>query len=105
MTDANDAGSPLDRVFAMEVDWHLQLLVEDANDFAISEAYEPGGQLHIAFAADTREQVDAFHEAALADETFLIHAGRERSVAATKTYTGQMLHFYMLAEALGHSGP
>ncbi len=38
--------------------------------------------------------------AGLVDETLLIHAGRERSVAATKTYTGQMLHFYMLAEAL-----
>jgi glutamine---fructose-6-phosphate transaminase (isomerizing) len=39
--------------------------------------------------------------AGLVDETLLIHAGRERSVAATKTYTGQMLHFYMLADALG----
>lgn len=39
--------------------------------------------------------------AGLADEVFLIHAGREKSVAATKTYTGQLLHFYMLAEALG----
>ncbi len=39
--------------------------------------------------------------ARLADETLLIHAGRERSVAATKTYTGQMLHFYMLASAIG----
>ena len=38
--------------------------------------------------------------ARLADETLLIHAGRERSVAATKTYTGQMLHFYMLANEL-----
>ena len=38
--------------------------------------------------------------AKIADETLLIHAGRERSVAATKTYTGQMLHFYMLANAL-----
>ncbi len=36
----------------------------------------------------------------LADEALLIHAGRERSVAATKTYTGQMLHFYMLANEL-----
>ena len=36
----------------------------------------------------------------IADETLLIHAGREKSVAATKTYTGQMLHFYMLAAAL-----
>jgi glutamine---fructose-6-phosphate transaminase (isomerizing) len=39
--------------------------------------------------------------AKLADETLLIHAGREKSVAATKTYTGQMLHFYMLAGAIG----
>lgn len=38
--------------------------------------------------------------ASITDETLLIHAGRERSVAATKTYTGQMLHFYMLASAL-----
>jgi glucosamine--fructose-6-phosphate aminotransferase (isomerizing) len=39
--------------------------------------------------------------ARIADDTLLIHAGRERSVAATKTYTGQMLHFYMLASAVG----
>ena len=38
--------------------------------------------------------------AKIADETLLIHAGREKSVAATKTYTGQMLHFYMLASQL-----
>lgn len=38
--------------------------------------------------------------ARLVDETLLIHAGREKSVAATKTYTGQMLHFYMLANEL-----
>ncbi len=39
--------------------------------------------------------------AQLTDETFLIRAGRERSVAATKTYTGQLLMFHLLAEALG----
>src|SRR5687768_1666334 len=39
--------------------------------------------------------------AKLADETLLIHAGREKSVAATKTYTGQMLHFYLLASVIG----
>jgi glucosamine--fructose-6-phosphate aminotransferase (isomerizing) len=38
--------------------------------------------------------------AAITDETLLIHAGREKSVAATKTYTGQMLHFYLLASIL-----
>ncbi|HKG23109.1 MAG TPA: SIS domain-containing protein [Blastocatellia bacterium] len=35
-----------------------------------------------------------------ADETFLIHAGRERSVAATKTYTGQLMIFHLLASAM-----
>jgi glutamine---fructose-6-phosphate transaminase (isomerizing) len=38
--------------------------------------------------------------ASIADETFLIHAGRERSVAATKTYTGQLMIFHLLASAL-----
>ncbi|PYV45541.1 MAG: glutamine--fructose-6-phosphate aminotransferase [Acidobacteria bacterium] len=36
----------------------------------------------------------------LVDEVFLIRAGKERSVAATKTYTGQLLMFYLLAAAL-----
>ncbi len=38
--------------------------------------------------------------AKIADECLLIHAGREKSVAATKTYTGQMIHFYLLASIL-----
>ncbi len=40
----------------------------------------------------------------LVDETLLMHGGRERSVAATKTFTGQMMLFYMLAKELGHAG-
>jgi catechol 2,3-dioxygenase-like lactoylglutathione lyase family enzyme len=36
------------------------------DDFAISDRYPPSGVSHIAFAADTPEQVDAFHAAALA---------------------------------------
>jgi glucosamine--fructose-6-phosphate aminotransferase (isomerizing) len=36
----------------------------------------------------------------IVDEVFVTQAGRERSVAATKTYTSQMLLFYMLASAL-----
>jgi len=36
----------------------------------------------------------------LVDQTLLTHGGRERSVAATKTFTGQMLLFYMLAAEL-----
>jgi glucosamine--fructose-6-phosphate aminotransferase (isomerizing) len=36
----------------------------------------------------------------VADETLFIHAGREHSVAATKTYTGQLMIFHLLASAL-----
>src|SRR5258707_352303 len=39
------------------------------------------------------------------DETLLMHGGRERSVAATKTFSGQMLLFYLLAEALAETKP
>ena len=39
--------------------------------------------------------------ARLAEHPFLVHGGREQSVAATKTYTGQLLLLYMLAHALG----
>lgn len=39
--------------------------------------------------------------ARLAQHALLVHAGRETSVAATKTYTGQLLAFYLLAHALG----
>ena len=37
----------------------------------------------------------------IVEEVFLVRAGRERSVAATKTYTGQILMLYLLAYALG----
>src|ERR1700681_3583378 len=39
--------------------------------------------------------------AKLADEVFLVRAEKEMSVAATKTYTGQVLMLYLLAHALG----
>ncbi len=40
----------------------------------------------------------------LVDETLLMHGGKERSVAATKTFTGQMMLFCMLAAALAKDG-
>jgi catechol 2,3-dioxygenase-like lactoylglutathione lyase family enzyme len=39
---------------------------EGADDFAISPEYPAGGRLHIAFSAESRSAVDAFHAAALA---------------------------------------
>jgi glucosamine--fructose-6-phosphate aminotransferase (isomerizing) len=41
--------------------------------------------------------------ARLATHTFLVRAGKEQSVAATKTYTGQLLCLYCIAYALGAS--
>lgn len=35
------------------------------------------------------------------DDVFLVRAGKQRSVAATKTYTGQLMVLYLLASALG----
>jgi catechol 2,3-dioxygenase-like lactoylglutathione lyase family enzyme len=40
--------------------------LEEADDFAISPEYGTGASVHVAFAADRREQVDAFYAAALA---------------------------------------
>jgi catechol 2,3-dioxygenase-like lactoylglutathione lyase family enzyme len=40
--------------------------LDEAADFAISTAYGTGSPIHVAFAADRREQVDAFYAAALA---------------------------------------
>lgn len=39
--------------------------------------------------------------AGLVDEAFFVRAGTQRSVAATKTFTGQLLMLYMLASAMG----
>ncbi|HXT87535.1 MAG TPA: SIS domain-containing protein [Verrucomicrobiae bacterium] len=39
--------------------------------------------------------------ARLADDAFLVRAGKQKSVAATKTYTGQLMILYLLAFALG----
>jgi glucosamine--fructose-6-phosphate aminotransferase (isomerizing) len=39
--------------------------------------------------------------ARISEHVFLVRAGKEKSVAATKTYTGQLLMLYLLAYALG----
>ncbi len=44
----------------------IEFGLEEAPDFAISTAYTTGAAVHVAFAADRREQVDAFHAAAIA---------------------------------------
>jgi catechol 2,3-dioxygenase-like lactoylglutathione lyase family enzyme len=51
---------------AREQGRELEFGLEEAADFAISTAYPTGAPVHVAFVADRREQVDAFHAAALA---------------------------------------
>ncbi len=66
---------------------------EDIN--RVLESARDGGAYTIGITNEAASSMTS-----LVDETLLMHGGRERSVAATKTYTGQLMHFYMLAEAL-----
>jgi glutamine---fructose-6-phosphate transaminase (isomerizing) len=87
--------------------YHARLDLRDALVIGISQSGE-GADINLVLEnakecgattlAITNEAESAM--AKLADETFLIHAGRERSVAATKTYTGQLLMFHLLAREL-----
>ena len=62
---------------------------------SVLENARKGGAVTVAITNDSNSTM-----AQISDETFLIHAGRERSVAATKTYTGQLMIFHLLASAL-----
>jgi len=67
----------------------------------INMILENAGRRGVTTVAITNEANSTI--AKIADETFLIHGGRERSVAATKTYTGQLMIFHLLAAALSRS--
>jgi glucosamine--fructose-6-phosphate aminotransferase (isomerizing) len=66
---------------------------EDIN--RVMENAKAGGAITIGITNEATSSMTT-----LVDETLLMHGGRERSVAATKTFTGQMMLFYMLAGAL-----
>lgn len=66
----------------------------DTNRFL--EAARKGGALTVGVTNEPSSSITR-----LVDEVFLVRAGKERSVAATKTYTGQLLMMYLLAYALG----
>ncbi|MBI3654787.1 MAG: SIS domain-containing protein [Acidobacteria bacterium] len=92
--------------------YHTKMRLQDALVVGISQSGEgPDVNIVLENAKQSGAHTIAITNAAdsamaqLADETFLIHAGRERSVAATKTYTGQLVIFHMLAAALnGNQG-
>lgn len=70
---------------------------EDIN--RVLEAARAGGAYTVGITNEPASSMTG-----LVDETLLMHGGRERSVAATKTFTGQMMLFYMLAAALADAG-
>jgi len=90
--------------------YHTKMDLRDALVIGISQSGE-GADVNIVLEnsrrggattlAITNEPSSAM--ARIADETFLIHAGRERSVPATKTYTCQLMIFHLLAYALNGS--
>ncbi|HUA82967.1 MAG TPA: SIS domain-containing protein [Bryobacteraceae bacterium] len=69
---------------------------ESTDTNLVLERAREQGALTVAVTNEPRSSL-----ARLADHVFLVRAGRERSVAATKTYTGQLLMCYLLAHALG----
>jgi glutamine---fructose-6-phosphate transaminase (isomerizing) len=88
--------------------YHAKVRLSDAMVVAISQSGESTdtnlvleraraqGALTVGITNEVRSSL-----ATLAEHVFLVRAGRERSVAATKTYTGQLLMCYLLAYALG----
>lgn len=88
--------------------YHAPLHLEDALLVGISQSGESTdtnmvleegrrqGAMTLGITNEARSSM-----ARLSDQVLLVRAGKEISVAATKTYTGQLMAFYLLARALG----
>ncbi len=69
---------------------------ESTDTNRVLEAARKGGAVTVGITNEAKSTM-----AGLAEHLFLVRAGREKSVAATKTYTGQLMLLYLLAYALG----
>jgi glutamine---fructose-6-phosphate transaminase (isomerizing) len=89
-------------LYNADVDYRDALVIaisqsgESTDINAVLERARARGALTIGITNESRSEM-----AALAAHTFLVRAGKEKSVAATKTYTGQMMVLYLIAHALG----
>jgi catechol 2,3-dioxygenase-like lactoylglutathione lyase family enzyme len=70
---------------------------EQKLDFAISTDYDVGAPVHIAFAADSIEQVHAFHAAALAA------GGRENGAPGERPHYGEGYYGAFVLDPDGHN--
>jgi len=99
---ASLAAPSVHTVYRAKVCWKETLVVglsqsgESTDTNMCLDAARKGGALTIGITNSASSSITKS-----ADEIFLVRAGLEKSVAATKTYTGQLLMIYMLAHALG----
>jgi glucosamine--fructose-6-phosphate aminotransferase (isomerizing) len=91
-------------LYGARVHWQEALVVaisqsgESTDTNVVLERAKAAGALTVGITNEAQSEL-----ARLADYAFLVRAGKEKSVAATKTYTGQLLTLYLLAYALGGS--
>ncbi len=96
------AAPSVSTLYCASVKWKNALVIavsqsgESIDTNLVLERAKAAGAFTIAI---TNESESAL--ASLADHVFLVRAGTEKSVAATKTYTGQLMCLYLLASALG----
>lgn len=69
---------------------------ESSDTNVIMAQARKGGAITVGITNESRSAL-----AGIAEHVFLVRAGREKSVAATKTYSGQLMILYLIAYALG----
>jgi glutamine---fructose-6-phosphate transaminase (isomerizing) len=96
------AAPSITTLYGAQLDYHDTLVValsqsgESTDTNLVLEQARQRGALTLGI---TNERSSTL--ASLAEHVFLVRAGAEKSVAATKTYTGQLLLLYLLASVLG----
>jgi len=96
------AAPSISTLYNAQVDYRETLVIalsqsgESTDTNLVLERARRQGALTLGITNESRSSL-----ANLAEHVFLVRAGHEKSVAATKTYTGQMLMMYLLAYALG----
>ncbi|MES1258567.1 MAG: SIS domain-containing protein, partial [Acidobacteriota bacterium] len=96
------AAPSIHTVYGKRIDYKGALVVaisqsgESTDTNVVLQQAREGGAVTVGI---TNEAKSALTE--IAEHVFLVRAGREKSVAATKTYTGQLMMLYLLAYALG----
>lgn len=89
-------------LYKARIDFHDALVValsqsgESTDTNMVLEQAREQGALTIGITNESKSSL-----AGIAEHVFLVRAGKEKSVAATKTYTGQIMILYLTAYALG----